>query len=60
MSLFKNQNFVTQLAQHYGIEEELDVKVSALAQALVENETRKLLENSVKFMRAGKREELLI
>lgn len=56
MSLFKNQNFVTQLAQHYGIEEELDVKVSALAQALVENETRKLLENSVKFMRAGKRE----
>ena len=56
MALFKNQNFVTQLAQHYGIEYELDPKVSALMQALVEGETRRLLETCVKFMHAARRE----
>jgi hypothetical protein len=58
MSLFKNQNFVTQLAQHYGIEEEMNPKVGALLQALVENEVRRLLESSVKFMRSARRDEL--
>jgi hypothetical protein len=42
MSLFKNQNFFTQIAKQNGMTN-IDPHVGALIQAAVENETRRLL-----------------
>jgi histone H3/H4 len=58
MSLFTNQNFISQIIKQQGAVDFFDADTYAVLQALVEAETRKMVEKASKFMHSDRRDYL--
>jgi hypothetical protein len=58
MSLFKNQNFISQIIKQQGASEYFDPETYPIIQALVEAEVRKMVEKASKFMHSDRRDNL--
>lgn len=57
MSLFGNQNFINQIIKEIGLSK-VNEETCEILQALVEIETRKLIQHSAKFMNSDHRDQM--
>lgn len=60
MTLFTNPNFIDHIVKSLGAETLIEQENFAALQALIELETRLLLESALRFMRKDRREQLAV